>query len=120
MLVAALANSGVKNKVLHFLFKTVDGDLVLVSLYEVAYILLCDSLAISKAISDYGAQSFALNSPRASLPLVTYLTPHRTSKEEYFMRPPGHLLLTLGAVFTTHGLLFMDATYKFLECPHIF
>ena len=40
MLVAALINSGVKNQVLHFLFKTADGDLVLVSSYEVADILL--------------------------------------------------------------------------------
>ena len=31
------------------------------------------------------------------------------------MHPPGHLLLTLGAVITTHGFLFMDATYQFLE-----
>ena len=46
MLVAALTNSGVKNQVLHFLFKTVDGDLVLVSSYEIADILLGDSLAI--------------------------------------------------------------------------
>ena len=50
MLVAALTNSGVKNQVPHFLFKTDDGDLVLVSSYEVADILLFDSLAISEAI----------------------------------------------------------------------
>ena len=56
MLVAALTNSGVKNQVLHFFFKTTDGDLVLVSSYEVADILLCDSLSISEDISDYGAQ----------------------------------------------------------------
>ena len=80
MLVAALTNSGVKNQVPHFLFKTVGGDLVLVSSYEVAYTLLCDSLAISKDISYYGAQGFALHSPRASLPLVTCSAPHRTSK----------------------------------------
>ena len=46
MLVAALTNSGVKNQGPHFLFKTVDRDLVLVSSYEVADILLCDSLDI--------------------------------------------------------------------------
>ena len=32
------------------------------------------------------------------------------------MHPPRHLLLTLGDVLTTHGLLLMDATYQFLEC----
>ena len=42
MHVAALTNSGVKNQVPLFLFKTVDGELVLVSSYEVADILLCD------------------------------------------------------------------------------
>ena len=56
MLVAALTNSGVKNQVPQFLFKTVTGDLVLVSSYEVFDILFCDSLAIYEAILDYGAQ----------------------------------------------------------------
>ena len=94
MLVASLTNSSVKNQVPHFLFKTVDGDLVLVSSYEVADILLCDSLAISEAISDYGVQEFALNSPSASLPLITCSSPHRTSKEGDILHPPRHLLLT--------------------------
>ena len=89
---------------------------MLVSSYEVDDILLCDSLSISEAISNYGAQSFALNSPSASLPLITCSSPHRTGKEEDFLHPPGHLLLTLGDVLTTHGFLFMAATYQFLEC----
>ena len=41
MLVAALTNSGVKNQVPQFFFNFVDGDLVLVSSYEVADILFC-------------------------------------------------------------------------------
>ena len=73
-------------------------------------------LAISEAISDYGAQAFALNIPSASLPLITCSSPHRTSKEEDILHPLGHLLLKLGADFTTHGLLFKAATYQFLEC----
>ena len=56
MFVASLTNSGVKNQVPHFLFKIADGDLVLVSSYEVDAILLCDSLGISEDISDYGSQ----------------------------------------------------------------
>ena len=32
------------------------------------------------------------------------------------MHLPGHLLLTLGADFTTHGLIFKAATYQLLEC----
>ena len=71
---------------------------------------------LSEAISDYGAQSFALNGPSASLPLITCSSPHITGKGEYFLHLPGHLLLTLGAVFTTHGFIFMDETYQFLEC----
>ena len=116
MLVAALTNSGVKNQVPHFLFKTIDGYLVLVSSYEVDDILLCDSLTISEAISDYEAQSFTLHSPRASLPLVTCSSPHRTSKEEDILHPLGHLLLRFGAYFTNHGLLFRAAKYQFIEC----
>ena len=56
MLVVSLTNSDVKKQVPQFLFKTAGGDLVLVSSYEVADILLCNSLAISEDISDYGAQ----------------------------------------------------------------
>ena len=116
MLVAALTNFGVKNQVPQFFLKIVAGDLVLVSPYEVADILLCDSLDILEAIADYGDKSFTLNSPSASLPLITCSSSHRTRKEEYFLHPPGHLLLTLGVVLTTHGLLFMATTYQFLEC----
>ena len=53
MLVAALTNFGVKNQVPHFLFKTADRYLVLVSSYEVDDILLFYSLDISEDISDY-------------------------------------------------------------------
>ena len=87
---------------------------MLVSSYEVVGILFCESLVISEYISDYGAQAFTLHSPRDSLPLVTCSSPHRTNKEEGILHPPGHLLLTLGDDFTTHGLLFMAAKYQFL------
>ena len=115
MLVAALTNSGVKNQVPQFLFKIVVGDLVLVSSYEVADVLFCESLCFFEAISYYGAQKFALHSPSASLPLITCSSPHRTSKEEDILHQPEHFLLTLGADFTTHGLLIMAETYQFLE-----
>ena len=59
---------------------------------------------------------FALHNPRASLHLVTCSSPHRTSKEEDILHPPGHLLLTLGADFTTHGLLFKADIYHILGC----
>ena len=114
MLVAAITNFGVKNQVLQVFFKFAAWDLVLVSCYEVTDILFCESLVISEDTSDYGAQAFALHNPRASLPLVTCSSPHRTSKEEDILQPPGHLFLTLGAVFTTHGFLFMDAIYQFI------
>ena len=50
MLVAALTNPVVKNQVPQFFLKIVVGDLVLVSSYEVADILFCDSLAILESI----------------------------------------------------------------------
>ena len=84
--------------------------------YEIADIRCCELLDIYKYISYYGAQAFTLHSPRASLPLVTCSSPHITSKEEDILHPPGHLLLTLGVDFTTHGLLFKAATYQLLEC----
>ena len=90
MLVASLTNSGVKNQVPQFLFKNVVGNLVLVSSYEVADILFFESLVISEAISYYGAQLFALHSPRDSLPFVTCSSPHRTSKEEDILHLPRH------------------------------
>ena len=111
MLVASLTNFGVKNQVPQFFLKIVVGDLVLVSSYGVANILFCDSLAIYKAISYYGAKAFTLQIPRASLPLVTCSSPHRTGKKEDFMHPLGHLLLKLGFFFTTHGLLFKAKTH---------
>ena len=116
MLVAALTNFGVKNQVPQFFFKFVVGDLVLFSSYEVADILFCESFSTSEDISDYGAQAFALHSPRDSLPLVTCSSPHITSKEEDILHLLGHLLLSLGDDFTTHGLLLKAATYPFLEC----
>ena len=89
---------------------------MLVSSYDVVDFLFCESLAISKAISYYGAQVFSLHSPKASLPLVTCSSPHRTSEKEDILHPLGHLILRLGDDFTTHGLLFKDAKYQFLEC----
>ena len=61
---------------------------MLVLCYDFLDIIFCELLVIYEAISDYGAQSFALHSPRASLPLVTCSSPHRTSKEEDIFHPP--------------------------------
>ena len=107
---------GVTNQVPQVSFKITTGDLMLVSSYEVADIVFFESFFISESISHYGSQAFTLHSPKASLHLVTCSSPHRTSKEEDILHPPGHLSLTLGAFFTTHGLFFMAATYQFLEC----
>ena len=67
MLVATLTNSGVKNQVPHFLFKTAEGDLVLVSSYEVADILLCDSLSIQKLY-----QTMDLKHSLSTVPVLLY------------------------------------------------
>ena len=47
--------------------------------------------------------------------MITCSSPHRNAKEEDFLHPLGHLLVTLGAVLTTHGLVFMAGRYQFLE-----
>ena len=114
MLVASLTNFGVKIQVPQVFLKFFTRDLVLFFSYEAADILFCESLVIYEYISYYGSQSFSLHSPRASLPLVICSSPHRTGKEEDIMHPPRHLLLTLGADFTTHGFLFVDETYHFI------
>ena len=119
MLVASLINFGVTNQVLQVFFKLATGDLMLVSYYEFSDIRFCELLVISEEISYYEAQSFTLHSPSASLPLVPCSSPHRTSKEEGILHPPGYMLLTLRADFTTHGLLFKAETYQFLECSHM-
>ena len=83
---------------------------------EFADIIFCESLVISEAISDYGAQEFTLHSPRASLPtyLITCSSPHRTSKDGDILHSPGHLILTLEADFTSHGSMFKAEIYQFL------
>ena len=88
---------------------------MLVLSYEFDDIIFCELLDIYEDISDYGAKAFAFHIPRASLPLVSCSSPHRTSKERDILNLPGHLLLTVGVDFTTHGFLFMNATYHFLE-----
>ena len=70
ILVAALTNFGVKNQVLQVFFKLDVWDLMLVSSYEVDVIVIFESLVIYEAISDYGAQSFSLHSPRSYLPSI--------------------------------------------------
>ena len=92
-----------KNQVLQVSLKIVAGDLMSVFSHEFADIIFCYSLVIFEAISDYGAQAFALHSPRASLPfyLITCSSFHRTSKDGDILHSPGHLLLTLGAYFTS-------------------
>ena len=59
MLVVGFINFGVTNQVPQVFFKFAAGDLVLVSSYEVADILFCESLAISEAISDYKSKPFS-------------------------------------------------------------
>ena len=114
MLVVVLINFGVKNQVPQVSFKIFVGDLMSVFSHEFVDIIFCESLVIFEAISYYGAQAFALQSPRASLPLVTCSSPHKTSKEEDILHSLAHLILILGADFTTHGFLFKAETYQFL------
>ena len=91
---------------------------MLVFSYEFSDIIFCQSSVISEAISGYGAQSFSLDSPRASLLfyLITCSSPHRTSKEGDILHSPRHLLLKLGADFNSHGSMFKAEIYHFLGC----
>ena len=75
---------------------------MLVFSYEFADIIFFESLIIYEAISNYGAQAYALHNPRASLPIyfITCSSPHRTSKDGGILHSPGHLLLTLRDDFT--------------------
>ena len=92
---------------------------MLVSSYEVADILFCDSLSISASISYYGAQAFTLQSPRASLPLVTCSSPHITSKEEDILHPLGHLILKLGLILPLMVCCSRLKHISFLSVPHM-
>ena len=120
-LVTSFINFGVTNQAPEVSFNFVAEDSMLVFSYEVADIRFCELLDISKAISDYGSQAITLHSPRSSLPtfLITCSSPHRTSKVGDIMHPLGHLLLTLGADFTTHGFLFKMKYTRFLGFPHM-
>ena len=91
---------------------------MLVFSYEFADIRFCEILVIAEAISDYESQAFALHSPRDALPtfFITCSSPHRTSKVGDILHPSRHLLLTLGANSTSHGLMFKAEIYQLLGC----
>ena len=111
MFVTGFINIAVTNQAPQVSLNFVVENSMLVLSYEFADLRFCELLVIYEEISDYGSQSFSLHSPMDSLSLVTCSSPHRTSKEEDILHQPRHLLLTLGADFTTHGFLFKDETY---------
>ena len=116
LLVTGFINFGATNQAPHVSLSFVVEDSMLVLSYEFVDVRFFELLVICEVISDYGAQTFALHSPSASLPLVTFSSPHRTSKEEDILHLPGHLLRTLWADFTTHGFLFRDKIYHIIRC----
>ena len=89
---------------------------MLVFSHEFADIRFCESLDILEAISYYGAQAFSFHRIRISLPFyfITCSSPHSTSKDGDILQSLGHLLLTPGADFRSHGSMFKDETYKFI------
>ena len=66
--VVVLINFGVKNQAPQVSFKFVVGDSMSVFSHEFDDIIFFESLDILQVILDYGAQAFALRSPRTSLP----------------------------------------------------
>ena len=121
MLVVVLINFGVKNQVTQVSFKIVDEELMLVFSHEFVDIIFFESLVIVEYISYYGAQEVVLHSPRYSLPsyLITCSSPHRSSKYGDILHSPGQFLLTLGADFTSHGLMFKLQYISCLVFPHM-
>ena len=115
-LVIGFINFCVTNQGPQVSFNFVVEDLMLVLSYDFDDIIFFELLDIYVPISYYGSQSFVLDSPKDSLPLVTCSTPHRTSKEEDILHPPGHLLLKIGDDFTTHGFIFKADIYHILGC----
>ena len=109
MLATELISFGVKNQAPQVSFKFAIGYSMSVYYYEFDDIKFFVSLDILEAISDYGAQAFALHGPRTSLPfyLITCSSPHRTSKDRNIMHSHG-------VDFTSHGSMFKAATYQFL------
>ena len=85
-------------------------------LHQFVDIIFFGSLVIFKSIFDYGAQEFSLHSPKDSLPLylITCSSPHRTSKDGDILHSLGHMLLTLGVDFTSHGLMLKASIYQFI------
>ena len=81
-LVTSFINSCVINQAPQVSLNFVVEDSMLAISYDFYDMIFCELLVIYKAISYYGSQLFALTSPKASLPLVTCSSPHRTSKEE--------------------------------------
>ena len=107
MLVIDLINFGVRNQAPQVSFKFTVVDSMLVSSYEFEFaeIKFCESLDILEAISNYGAQEFALHVPRPPPPSysITCSSPHCASKHGDLLDSLGHLLLILGADITSHG-----------------
>ena len=105
LLITCFINFGVTTQASQESFNFVVEDSMLVISYEFVDIRFCEILVIYKAISDYGAQAFTLHSPRDSLPtfLITCSSPHKTSKVEDILHPPGHLGLIYHSWFVVQG-----------------
>ena len=112
-MLVALINFGVKNQVPQVSFKIVVGDLMSFFSHEFADIILFVIGYFRIYISYYGAQSFTLHINRTSLPSysITWSSPHITSKDGDILHLSRHLLLIVGADFTSHDSVFKDATY---------
>ena len=72
---------------------------------EIADIRFCELLDICEAISDYGAQAFALHGlgPPLTPYSITWSSPHNARKDGDLLHPLGWLILTFGVDFTSHG-----------------
>ena len=112
MIVTVLISIGVKTQAPQVSFKLVAGDSMAVSSHEFSYMKYCDFMNILKDRSDYRAHTFSLLGLISSPHMITCSSPH--SKDGDLLHSLGHLLLTFGAQFTSHGSMFKDEPSQLL------
>ena len=108
MLVTSLISIGVKNQAPQVSFKLVVGDSMLVSSHEFVDMKYCDFMDILKVRLDYRDYTFYFLSLLSSPHIITCSSP--LNKDGDLLHSIGHLLLTYGAEFTSHGSMFKAAT----------
>ena len=105
MHVADLMSFCEKNQAPQGSFKSFAGDSMSVYFYELLILHFVISCIFLEAISDYGAQAFALHGPMSPPSCsITYSSPHSARNDGYLLHSFGWILLSFGDESTSHGL----------------